>query len=85
MSDKYVRICAYTVKYGKEEPLASVRFTSIGEDGKVNAVEQVHYWNEQYCNSHIENALASGFEVCLITRLNKSIMRNKMKEWAKID
>ena len=85
MSDKYVRICAYTVKYGKEEPLASVRFTSIGEDGKVNAVEQVHYWNEHYCNSHIENALASGFEVCLITRLNKRIMRKKMKEWAKID
>jgi len=85
MSDKYVRICAYTVNYGKEEPLASVRFTSIGEDGKVNAVEQVHYWNEQYCTCHIENALASGFEVCLITRLNKRIMRKKMKEWAKID
>ena len=85
MSDQYVRICAYTINYDKEEPLASVRFTSIGEDGKVNAVEQVHYWNEQYCNSHIENALASGFEVCLITRLNKRIMRKRMKEWSKID
>tara|TARA_R100001082_G_scaffold66661_2_gene37665 strand:+ start:324 stop:581 length:258 start_codon:yes stop_codon:yes gene_type:complete len=85
MSDKYLRICAYTVNYGEEEPLASVRFTSIGEDGKVNAVEQVHYWNEQYCNSHVESALASGLEVCLITRLNKRIMKKKIKEWSKID
>jgi len=85
MIDKYVRICAYTVNYGEEEPLASVRFTSIGEDGKVNAVEQVHYWNEQYCNSHVESALASGLEVCLITRLNKRIMKKKIKEWSKID
>tara|TARA_R100001443_G_scaffold2367_2_gene8029 strand:+ start:587 stop:844 length:258 start_codon:yes stop_codon:yes gene_type:complete len=85
MIDKYVRICAYTVNYGEEEPLASVRFTSIGEDGKVNAVEQVHYWNERYCSSHVESALASGLEVCLITRLNKRIMKKKIKEWSKID
>ena len=85
MIDKHVRICAYTVNYGEEEPLASVRFTSIGEDGKVNAVEQVHYWNEQYCNSHIENALASGLEVCLITRQNKRVMRRRLKEWSRID
>ncbi len=85
MSDKYVRICAYTINYGKEEPLASVRFTSIGEDGKVNAVEQVHYWNEHYCNSHIENALASGLEVCLMTRQNKRVMKRKIKQWSKID
>tara|TARA_R100000329_G_C7578067_1_gene204795 strand:+ start:58 stop:312 length:255 start_codon:yes stop_codon:yes gene_type:complete len=84
MSDDSVRICAYTVDYGEDGPLASVRYTSFGEDGKVNAVEQVHYWNEIYCNCHIESALESGLDVCFMTRQDKKIVRKKVKKWSEI-
>ena len=84
MSDSSVRICAYTVDYGEDGPLASVRYTSVGEDGKVNGVEQIHYWNDFYCNCHIETALESGLEVCLMTRLDKKLVRKKVKKWSKL-
>ena len=84
MSDEARRICAYTFDYGKDGPLTSVRYTSVGEDGKVNRVEQIHYWNEVYCNCHIESALESGIEVCFMTRLDKKIVRKKMKQWSNI-
>ena len=84
MSDKSVRICAYTIDYEEEAPLASVRYKIIGEDGKVNGVEQIHYWNDVYCNCHIESALESGLEVCLMTRLDKKLVRKKVKKWSKI-
>ena len=84
MNDNSVRICAYTIDYEEDAPLASVRYTSLGEDGKVNSVEQIHYWNDVYCNCHIESALESGLEVCLMTRLDKKLIRRRVKKWSKI-
>ena len=84
MSDNPVRICAYTIDYEDDAPLASVRYTCFGEDGIVNGVEQIHYWNDVYCNCHIESALESGLEVCLMTRLDKKLIRKRVKKWSKI-
>ena len=82
MNERELSICVYSLNYSSSYPLASVRFTKYGEDGLVEEVEQVDYWEEDYWNRHVENAIDHGFDVAVLTRMDSNIMKKRVKQWS---
>ena len=82
MNERELSICVYSLNYSSSYPLASVRFTKYGDDGLVEEVEQVDYWEEDYWNMHVENAIDHGFDVAVLTRVDSSIMKKRVKQWS---
>ncbi len=82
MNERELSICVYSLNYSSSYPLASVRFTRYGDDGLVEEVEQVDYWEENYWNMHVENAIDNGFDVAVLTRVDSNIMKKRVKQWS---
>ena len=66
-----IQLAVYTCKY-RGGPIASVRYTSYGKDGRVINVEQINYGAtaEQLAKFDYDatNALEIGVDVSIITR-----------------
>ena len=68
---KHIQLAVYQYPY-EEGPMASVRYTCYGEDGKPLAIEQIDYGYEAEDLAQFDlettNALAMGVDVTIFTK-----------------
>ena len=70
-------ICIHSTDYDEELPIASIRYTLYNER-KVSKVTQVDYWNDDYFDAHIIDAINIGCDVLIFTRLDIDSVKERI-------
>ena len=63
---RQIRLCVFEVPYD-EGPLASVRYTRYGKDGRAKEVREVDYWTEEELDAHVCFAISHDVDATIYT------------------